>query len=177
MELDFEIDKITESIEDAETGERVETLILPMRKVDLYAVSKKKGWGFGFRDWRKELSLSERQVYKLVTEKEPDIIEGVVSFEVKYDHVYMWLIENAPYNIGRKKKYLGVACNMVAYGCILSKEAGFGGEMAFRAKTNLIHHYVEDLGAVHIGGGLMHIYEKRAKWLINQYFPENREVL
>jgi hypothetical protein len=29
MELDFEIDKITESIENAETGETLDTLVLP----------------------------------------------------------------------------------------------------------------------------------------------------
>jgi hypothetical protein len=35
MELDFEIDKITESIEHAGTGESFATLVLPMDKADL----------------------------------------------------------------------------------------------------------------------------------------------
>jgi len=32
MELDFEIDKSTESIENAETGETLDTLVLPVTK-------------------------------------------------------------------------------------------------------------------------------------------------
>jgi len=35
MELDFEIDKITESIENAETGESLNTLVLPVTQADL----------------------------------------------------------------------------------------------------------------------------------------------
>ena len=38
MELDFEVDKITESIENAETGETLDTLVLPVTKADLEEV-------------------------------------------------------------------------------------------------------------------------------------------
>jgi hypothetical protein len=41
MELDFEIDKITESIENAETGELLDTLVLPVTKADLEKITKK----------------------------------------------------------------------------------------------------------------------------------------
>jgi hypothetical protein len=47
----------------------------------------------------------------------------------------MPLIESAPFNIGKGKKYLGAPCNLVAYGCKLSKEYGFDGVVAFDAKT------------------------------------------
>jgi hypothetical protein len=43
MELDFEIDKITESIENAETGETLDTIVLPLTKADLEAVAQKNG--------------------------------------------------------------------------------------------------------------------------------------
>ena len=46
MELDFEIDKITESIENAETGETLDTLVLPIIKNDLKEVNNKNGWLF-----------------------------------------------------------------------------------------------------------------------------------
>ena len=46
MELDFEIDKITESIENAKTGETFNTLVLPVKKADLEEVTKKNGWLF-----------------------------------------------------------------------------------------------------------------------------------
>jgi hypothetical protein len=56
MELDFEIDKITESIENAETGETLDTLVLPVMQTDLKQVTKKNGWLF---DWKLELSKPE----------------------------------------------------------------------------------------------------------------------
>jgi len=40
MELDFEVDKITESIEDAKTGEALDTLVLPVTKADLKEITK-----------------------------------------------------------------------------------------------------------------------------------------
>ena len=46
MELDFEVDKITESIENAETGESLDTLVLPVTKADFEVVTKKSGWLF-----------------------------------------------------------------------------------------------------------------------------------
>jgi hypothetical protein len=41
MELDFEIDKITKSIENAETGEALDTIVLPFTKDDLKETTKK----------------------------------------------------------------------------------------------------------------------------------------
>ena len=117
MELDFEIDKITESIENAETGETLDTLVLPVTKADLKEATHKNGWLF---DWKFEYDQKERQVYKLVAEQEPQTIHGLVSLEKRTGHVFMTLIENAPFNIGEGKKYLGVACNLTAYGCKLS---------------------------------------------------------
>jgi len=84
MELDFEIDKITESIENAETGETLNTLVLPVTKDDLEKVSKKKGWIF---DWKREFSEPEKKVYKLVTAQESYTIHGMVSLEKLKDHV------------------------------------------------------------------------------------------
>jgi hypothetical protein len=78
MELDFEIDKITESIENAETGESLDTLVLPVTQADLKETVIKNGWIF---DWKQELSEPERQVYKLVIEKEPQTIQGLVSLK------------------------------------------------------------------------------------------------
>jgi len=101
MELDFEIDKITESIENAETGESLDTIVLPVTKADLEEVTKKNSWLF---NWKLELSIPERQVYKLVTEKEPKTIHGLVSLEKMEDHVFMHLIESAPFNLGKKKR-------------------------------------------------------------------------
>jgi hypothetical protein len=167
MELDFEIDKITESIESTETGETLDTLVLPITKADLEEVTKKNGWLF---DWKAEFSEPEKQVYKLVTEKDQQTIHGMVSLEKLEDHVFMHLIESAPFNIGKTKKYLGVAGNLAAYGCKLSQDYGFGGVIAFVSKTILIPHYEKTLGAVHLGGNRMGVFEANAQKLIDNYF-------
>jgi len=167
MELDFEIDKITESIENAQTGEVYKTLVLPVTQADLKEVSKKNGWLF---DWKMEFSQHERQLFKLVTEKEQQIIHGLLSLEIMEDHVFMHLIESAPYNIGNEKHYLGVCGNLTAYGCKLSMDCGFGGVIAFISKTALIEHYEKTLGAIHLGGNRMGIYEEDAQKLIDSYF-------
>jgi len=172
MELDFEIDKITESIENAETGEMLDTLVLPVTKADLEEVTKKNGWLF---NWKLEFSEPEKQLYKLVTEQEPQTIHGMVSFEKLKDHVLMHLIENAPLNRGINKKYLGVCGNLTAYGCKLSMGYGFGGVIAFDPKTALIAHYEKTLGAVLISERRMAIFEEQAKLLLEKYFPETEE--
>ena len=169
MELDFEIDKITESIENAETGETLNTLVLPATKEDLEKVSKKNGWIF---DWKQEFSEPEKKVYKLVTVQEPQTIHGMVSLEKLKDHVLMHLIESAPCNIGKEKKYLGVCGNLTAYGCKLSQESGFNGVIAFEPKTALISHYQKTLGAVLLSERRMAIFEKDAQILLDKYFPE-----
>jgi len=167
MELDFEIDKITESIENAETGESLDTLVLPVTQADLKETVIKNGWIF---NWKQEFLEPERQVYKLVTEKEPQTIQGLVSLKKMEDHVFMYLIESAPCNRGKEKKYLGVCGNLSAFGCKLSMEYGFGGVIAFTSKTALISHYEKTLGAVHLGGNRMAILEPNAQSLIDNYF-------
>jgi hypothetical protein len=172
MELDFEIDKITESIENAETGETLDTLVLPVTRADLEEATKKNGWLF---DWKAEFSEPEKQAYKLVAEREPQTIHGMVSLKKMEDHVFMYLIENAPSNRGKGKKYIGVCGNLTAYGCKLSMEYGFGGAIAFISKTALIPHYEKTLGAVHLGGNVMAVFEEQAKFLLQKYFPETEE--
>jgi len=173
MELDFEIDKITESIENAETGETLDTLVLPVTSADLKEITKKNGWLF---NWKLEFANPERQVYKLILEKEPKVIHGLLSLERKEGFILMHLIENSPFNIGKGKKYLGVCGNLTAYGCKLSKEYGFNGVIAFDPKISLIEHYKKTLGAVLINDRRMAIFDKDAQVLLDKYFPETEEL-
>ena len=46
MELDFEIDKITNSIEDVQTGEVLKTIVLPLEKIDLKGNYQEKWLAF-----------------------------------------------------------------------------------------------------------------------------------
>jgi hypothetical protein len=168
-DLDFEIDKLTHSIENTLTGENFPTEVLPFTKVDLTQITKKNGWKF---NWKTEFANTGKEVFKLVLLHEPNIIQGLVCFTVKPDHMYMDLIESAPFNIGKTKQYFGVAGNLVAFGCKRSFELGFSGEMSFTAKTKLIKHYEETLGAISFGGQQMYIWTEVAITLVKKYFPD-----
>ena len=115
--LDFEIDKLTNSIENVITGDSFSTEISVLRKSDLPTVNKKAGWLF---NWRVEFNEPARDVYKLTIINNPSIIQGLISLEVKLDHVYMHLVESAPFNKGKTKMYSGVPGNLVAFACKLS---------------------------------------------------------
>jgi len=165
--LDFEIDKLTRSIENVSTGDSFATDVSPLLRSDLKSVSIKNGWLF---NWKKELDASEREVYKLTIQGNSTIVQGLVSLSIEPDHVFMHLIESAPFNKGKSKVYLGVPGNLVAYACRLSFQKGYSGFIAFHSKTKLIDHYIKNLGAFHVGGLLMTIDTLPAKTLIEKYF-------
>ncbi len=165
--LDFEIDKLTNSIENVVTGDSFLTDVSVITLADLKTITKKNNWQF---DWKSEYKQPEREVYKLTIVNNQLIIQGLVSLEIKSDHVYMHLVENAPFNKGRIKMYAGVAGNLVAFACRLSFQRGHQGNVSFHSKTQLVQHYIDSLGATHVGGRIMIIHTIAALKLIDKYF-------
>jgi hypothetical protein len=166
-ELDFEIDELTNSIRNVISGDSFPTDITRINKLDLKSVIKKNGWQF---DWKLELKQPARDVYKLTIVNNQAIIQGLISLEVKSDHVFIHLVESAPFNKGKTKIYSGVPGNLVAFACKLSFQRGHEGNVSFISKTQLIDHYIESLGAIHFGGRLMIIDTNAALKLMNRYF-------
>ena len=78
--LDFEVDRLTNSIENIVTGDSFSTDITIISISDLKTVTKKNGWQF---DWKLELKQPERDVYKLTIVNNQSVIQGLVSLEVK----------------------------------------------------------------------------------------------
>jgi hypothetical protein len=116
------------------------------------------------------LALPEREVYKLTIAGNPTVIQGLISMEIKRDHVFMHLLESSPFNKGKSKVYSGIPRNLVAFACRLSFQRGFEGNVSFISKTQLIDHYVLTLGALHFGGRVMIIESLAALKLVNKYF-------
>jgi hypothetical protein len=165
--LDFIIDKLTNSIENVITGDSFATEISILNANELKSVRKVNGWLF---DWKDEFKDPACDVYKLTLPNNPNIIQGLISLEVKSDHVYMHLLESAPFNKGKNKVYMGVPGNLVAFACKLSFQRGHEGNVSFISKTQLIDHYEKTLGAFHFGGRVMIIETQAALKLINKYF-------
>ena len=169
IELDFVINKLTNSIENVITGDSFATDISLVSMADLKNITKKNDWLF---DWKMEFKQPERDVYKLTIVNNQLIIQGLISVEVKSDHVYMHLVESAPFNKGKTKVYAGVPGNLVAFACKLSFQRGHEGNVSFISKTQLVQHYVDTLGAMHFGGRVMIIDSLAALKLIHKYFPK-----
>ena len=167
IEADFEIDKLTNSVENTLTGEVFDTEVKRLYLHESNQI-KKSDWVF---EWHKELLDPTREIYKLTTINNPKIIQGLICFHDKQDHLFLPLIENAKFNKGKSKVYKGVAGNLVAFVCKISFEKGYDGVISFIAKSKLIDHYRLTLGAKHFGSGnRMFIDTKESLALVKQYF-------
>ena len=169
MNLDFEIDILTHSIENAVSGESFLTEVMPLSKSDLLQITKKNRWQF---NWKNEYGKQDREVFKLIIINNPMIIQGLISLEVKSGFIEIPLIESAPFNFRHNKMYNGVSGNLVAFACKLSFECGFDGYIGFVAKTKLIAHYEAKLGAKHVGNQRMIIEKPQAEFLVKKYFND-----
>jgi hypothetical protein len=164
--LDSVIDKLTNSIENARTGEVFNTEIIRLTEKDSKSIIIKE-WQF---NWRREIKDKTKEVYKLSTANNSTIIQGLISIENKDDHLFMHLIESSNFNKGKDKIYLGVPGNLVAFACKVSKENGHEGFVAFDSKTKLIGHYIKILGATQLRGQRMYLDNTAADILISTYF-------
>lgn len=157
------IDKLTNSIENSITYERFDTLVLDVLQNEII----KSNWLF---DWKKEINNPKREVYKLVTVGNENIIHGLISITDNNDHVFVNIIESSNFNRGKKKQYIGVAGNLFAFACKRSFELGHDGYVSFESKTSLVSHYKKSIGAKVIFGSKMVIETKESLILTKQYF-------
>jgi hypothetical protein len=105
IELDFVVDALTNSIRNTISGDSFRTEVLRLTKNDLKQITKKNGLNF---NWKTELENNIKEVYKLTIVGNTNIVQGLVSLTKNSDHIYMDLLENAPFNLGRNKLYEGV---------------------------------------------------------------------
>jgi hypothetical protein len=167
-EIDIIVDKLTNSIENRLTGEVFHTILLLVNPMEATTLIK-EDWLF---DWSSELQDSSKEVYKLCVRDQLDVIEGLISLEIKADHVFVHLAESSSLNRGANKVYLGVAGNLFAFACQLSFFNRLDGFVAFDAKTALIDHYVVTLGATRLGGQRLYIRTSTAIQLVQRYIKD-----
>jgi hypothetical protein len=93
--LSFEIDAITNSIRNVISGDSFQTEVYRLAKADLKQITKKNKWNF---NWKSELENNAKEVYKLTIVNNSNVIQGLLSLSIEQDHVYISLLENAPFN-------------------------------------------------------------------------------
>ena len=132
--LEILIDKLTNSIEEVATGRTWDTDVSRVAQANLKSLGPE--WRF---NWKTEFKIHE--LYKLTIPNRGPEIEGLISLTRMTGFVQVMLIENHPRNVGRKKKFVGVAGNLMAYAAKLSFELGNEGYIAFDAngKNGAIH--------------------------------------
>ena len=96
---------------DVKSGKRIGAKI---RKGDPTKLpSMQQGWRFNFI---KHIKLPNAMSYVLVTQNNPNIIEGCLIFQMKNKEIpYMAYVEIAPHNKGKEKKYSHVGGCLIAY--------------------------------------------------------------
>jgi hypothetical protein len=107
-------------------------LNLPQKDIKSF---KRSDWLF---DWKAEVKQADKVVCKLVIADNVNIIQGPISLQDRGDHIFMSLIESNKFNRGAKKVYFGVPANLVAFGCKLSFDKGYGGYVSLESKTKII---------------------------------------
>ncbi|MEJ7684761.1 MAG: hypothetical protein WKG06_44330 [Segetibacter sp.] len=168
IELDFIVDKLINSIENAISGEVFDTVINKLNSSDSKQI-KKTEWVF---NWKAELNDKSKQIFKLTTVNNLTVIHGLISLTDKGDHIFMDLIESAKFNKGKNKLYNGVAGNLVAFACKMAFELNYDGVVSFIAKTQLIKHYEQTLGAKLFNVNRMFIDTREALILVTKYFKD-----
>ncbi len=161
----IEIDKLTNSIEEVATGKSVATHVGRVLLED--RLIRAKDWRFG---WVKGFGEPRHEGYAFTPEPHPRGPPGLVSIEDRGDHVFMHLLESARFNQGKGKLFLGVPPNLVAHACRISFKRGYGGVVAFVAKTKLRQHYMDTLGAQVLWGDRLYMDTERATELVERYF-------
>ena len=80
--LDFEIDKLTNSIQNIITGDSFATNVIMLNSISEFKnILKKNGWQF---DWKKEFKNPQRDIYKLTIQNNQNVIQGLISLEIKF---------------------------------------------------------------------------------------------
>lgn len=172
MEIDIIIDTLTDCLVCAETGEECDTeyrlVSRTITKQDANEL-KEHGWKF---DWSVP-HQNGYEVYELLLEDD-DEVQGMIALKHIRDQYYTHvdIVEAAPDNVGRNGKYKGVGAHLFAIACKLSWDAGNEGYVQFTAKTDLVSHYMKELGAKMIDWHTLYIDSYGAIALIKKYFME-----
>ena len=166
-EIATEIDDLTPCLRRVSDGQIVETT--------LEKIHPKKS---NFNEWEFDWTIPEKEgysVFALYANGDKNV-QGLLATRIEKGYVDLALVEaspeNSPHNphFPGKKKYEGVGGHLFAEACKQSVESGNDGYVAFTAKTSLINHYQNVLGATVIYGQRMQIDEEAASVLIKKYF-------
>jgi len=135
---------------------------------------KKDGWNF---NWRMLAKQKKTRTYVLKLINKQKTVEGALQLRLEEEMLIMDVLEVAPHNIGKNKRYDYVAGALIAYACRESfkLESNYKGFLTFVAKTKLIEWYKKKYGAELALGQRMFIDWKNGQKLIEKYLNRNKD--
>jgi hypothetical protein len=146
-EIDAEIEVLGSSVVHAPSAEVLAAIILPFDQLNDLQKAPVFGWRF---DWSAVVARPPREVFSLLAGGS-ETVQGLIALKDAGDHVFVELIESAPHNIGENKLFHGVPGNLFAFACARSVMLGHQGFVSFVAKSELVEHYRQALGAYQVG--------------------------
>ena len=165
--IDVEIDEFVPCLRNTQTGEIVDTVVKEITdRGVLKQYTKDNGWYINWKDVPKDCKVCALQL------KDDDSVQGLVAFRVEKQNMAVyghWAVA-APNNRGTGKEFTGVGGHLFAIMAEESVKAGYDGFMYGKAANEtVLKHYVDTLGAVHIGSLRFFIDEKAAHKLLDEY--------
>ena len=167
--MNIAIDIFSPCLENAKTGEIVETFYSRADKKEITGLQK-KGWNF---NWTSK-QFKDAEIYKIKI-KNDNRIQGLIAIQdyPQDKAVYVHIAESAPFNLGKSQQYKGVGGHLFAIAVKRSIDLGYDGFVYMDAKNpKLVKHYTNKLGAKFLGRFhqyRMYVDEKAAKELLKHY--------
>lgn len=157
------------------SGEKIPVAVLPATPDDLAAT---KTWQTRWTT-KAAIEMPNKVALKRVDDGE---LLGLMSYEVEdailaVEIIYIESAAHSNTNLLRKKgedkRYLNIARALIAYAVKISIEAGYGGVLLFKAKTDeLLEYYKREFGAVQVARYdpyRLVIWEDEAEAIISEY--------
>lgn len=134
-----------------------------------------------FKDWEFDWTLPKKNGFTIraIKANGDDRIQGLIALQPDPRNIAVRvdIVEAAPFNnphnpLYVNKEYSGVGGHLFAEAVRESYKQGFGGFVYFQAKSDLVEHYQNELGAVLVNPRLrmMAIEGEAAKKLYDHYY-------
>ncbi len=163
---------------DVPTGDKISAKVCPASDEDLQATKK---WQ---TKWTTKAAKAMPNKVALKRSDDGELLglmsyrkeENILAVEIIYIESAAHSNSNLIHASGGIKKYAGIARALFAYAANVSVEAGFGGVLFFKAKTDeLLEYYRKEFGAVQVGRYdpyRLVIWEDAAEKIISWYRKE-----
>lgn len=166
--ISIEIDGFAPCLIECKTGRVIKTTVKEMKRSELKGYNKSSGW---YIDWSK---VPRGKTIKAIFAEGNNEIQGLIAYEELSDHLTInihWTVANPKSNgnFTKNKEYRGIGAHLFAIAAKVSIECGYDGFVESKAaNSRLLEHYVNEFGAIPLGGYRFCLDDIAAKELLEK---------